>query len=421
MRSSYRGLNLRGLLGMVVALSVISWLSLAPDGAATVQPNTPVWFFGERAGADAFLNVLFYVPLGLAIGMLRVRPLTGVLMGVAVTGTMETLQLAIPGRFTSYSDVLTNTAGAILGLVIVRTYGSWVNPPWRVASRLAVASAAMFMSVCLASAYLMMPDAPPGTYVGQWTPDLGQYRYPYGGRVLSATIGDVALGSSTIAESEELQEQLFGTEPLVVSARAAAPPASLSPLFRLVRRKNTTVLSIGVHGDDLVIELRLKAARWRLTRPTFYSPGLIQDVRAGSAFQVQVWKENAGLCVAVENRTDCGLATAFGSGWRLLLDPAPDSPRTIEAITFLWLFILAFPTGLWLRPTRGGALAGLLLITGGVLPSAMAGFAAPSSLDWIAIFLGVLFGVSLRKWGGRPAAPMSGSPRSPTMAQGSVP
>lgn len=391
------GRMLARFAALLAALSIIASMSLSP-GSDAVPTDAPVAFFGERAGADALLNVVFYVPLGLALGWLPLRVWAGLLVGILVTLTMETLQLAIPGRFASLSDLVANTTGTAAGIALIRTYPVWAVPPPAVASRLSLTASVAFAGVCFATAYLMTPELPEGVYVGQWTPDLGQYEEPYGGRVHSVKIGAHLLPSTTVPGSEGVRTLLLTEEPLVISARTGPPPASLSPLFRLVRKRRTPVLSVGVDGSDLALEVRMRASDWRLTRPSLYAPGIMSGVQAGSDVRIEVWKAGSSICVAVDSRTDCTLTPTLGSGWRLLLDPAPGSPRVLRLLSFSWLFLLALPTGLWLRPTRLSAIA-VVALCAGVVGAPPGGTVTHSDLwEWSAILLGLASGVAMNIW-----------------------
>lgn len=389
------GLTLARFGALLAALLIIAWISL-PPGSDAVPTDAPVAFFGERAGADALLNFAFYVPLGLALGWLPVRVWAGLLAGVMVTLTMETLQLGIPGRFASLSDLVANTLGTAAGIALMRAYPAWVVPRPVVASRLSLAASVAFAGVCFLTAYLMTPAFPRGVYVGQWTPDLGQYEEPYGGIVHSVRIGEHMLPSTTVAESEAVRALLLTEEPLVIAATAGPPPASLSPLFRLVRRRRTPILSVGVDRSDLVLDVRLRASEWRLARPSLYAPDLMSGVQPWSDVRVQVWKAGSSMCVAADSRTDCTLTPTLGSGWRLLLDPAPDSPRTMGLLSFAWLLLLALPTGLWLRPTKLSTFAVIVLCAGVVGAPATGALAHSGLMEWSAILLGLASGPAIK-------------------------
>ena len=83
---------------------------------------------------DVFINILAYIPFGLlaALTLYRWRDhattVTPIVI-VTVTGAtlslcMETLQVFIPGRVAELTDLLTNTAGSLVGAILAR-------PCWR--------------------------------------------------------------------------------------------------------------------------------------------------------------------------------------------------------------------------------------------------------------------------------------------------
>jgi len=80
---------------------------------------------GPDRSNDIVENVLLYLPLGFALtGYLdskEVNPLAAVtavvVLSIAVSYTIEILQLFIPGRFSSLTDVLSNAAGGSLGFL----------------------------------------------------------------------------------------------------------------------------------------------------------------------------------------------------------------------------------------------------------------------------------------------------------------
>ena len=70
--------------------------------------------------SDLVMNVLMFVPFGFVYQLTRPRGAPPdwprvVILGAALSGTIETLQLFSPTRYTSLLDVATNTAGAALG------------------------------------------------------------------------------------------------------------------------------------------------------------------------------------------------------------------------------------------------------------------------------------------------------------------
>jgi VanZ family protein len=92
------------------------------------------WFFQRRFNfvplaqttwIDCFNNLFLFIPLGFVFGLTgRRMGWTGnwkiILFASSISAVIEMLQLGIPGRYPSLNDILFNTGGSILGLVLAR-------------------------------------------------------------------------------------------------------------------------------------------------------------------------------------------------------------------------------------------------------------------------------------------------------------
>jgi len=83
---------------------------------------------------DAVINLLSYLPFGLLVGLaLRARfgaiasVILGLCLGVSLSACMEYLQMYLPMRTSSNLDLLTNSAGALIGALLAVSITSW---PW---------------------------------------------------------------------------------------------------------------------------------------------------------------------------------------------------------------------------------------------------------------------------------------------------
>lgn len=90
-------------------------------------------------------NIVLFVPLGLlvplAIGRLRSRVLwLTVLLGFVLSACIELAQLAIPGRVSDVRDVMSNTLGTVVGVLVVWALRPVVAP--RIRARRGAAEAA---------------------------------------------------------------------------------------------------------------------------------------------------------------------------------------------------------------------------------------------------------------------------------------
>ncbi|MDQ1173541.1 hypothetical protein QE430_001848 [Microbacterium testaceum] len=115
------GAVLAAVAALTLAPRTIAWpaRTLVLDALDHLPPWGSALLFG--AGADVALNVLFFVPLGAAVALLlplRWAP-ASVLVGAAVSLTVEIAQTLIPGRVPDADDVASNTLGALIGTVVV--------------------------------------------------------------------------------------------------------------------------------------------------------------------------------------------------------------------------------------------------------------------------------------------------------------
>jgi VanZ family protein len=91
---------------------------------------------GTERGPDVLLNVLLFVPLGIALGgeLGRQRVSTRMVLPMVLLGSgtfsyvLEAAQRALPARFGSLGDVLSNMAGAAAGVLL---HNEWRRGPAR--------------------------------------------------------------------------------------------------------------------------------------------------------------------------------------------------------------------------------------------------------------------------------------------------
>ncbi len=140
-------LNVGPLLGTVtlVALASILATTLAPD-AGIPDPGTgpgicilvrfvPAPLAELTAITEASLNVILFLPLGLALGLAPRTRSTAIAIGAAVAlpFAIETIQYVVPalGRYCDSGDVADNLTGLIAGLAVGLTVGSVIDGAMR--------------------------------------------------------------------------------------------------------------------------------------------------------------------------------------------------------------------------------------------------------------------------------------------------
>jgi len=125
-----RGRGIR-LLSAAIAAVAVTALTLAPR--ALIAPargafmqfmhaaSEPLLDWIPYGDSERLLNTILFVPLGATIALLlshRAWPVA-VLAGFALSAAVEYLQISIPGRVPDPADILWNSVGGAIGVLVV--------------------------------------------------------------------------------------------------------------------------------------------------------------------------------------------------------------------------------------------------------------------------------------------------------------
>lgn len=106
-----------------VTLVPHSWASpLRAEFVRLLQSaGEPLFALMPDGGTDRLINALLYIPLGAAIGIILPRRAwpVGIALGFVLSATIECTQRSVPGRVADVDDVLWNTIGTAIGLVVL--------------------------------------------------------------------------------------------------------------------------------------------------------------------------------------------------------------------------------------------------------------------------------------------------------------
>jgi hypothetical protein len=386
---------------LLVWLCLVLLVTLSPVRAAD-GPPTDCLLCGERAIADWVLNVVLFVPAGLALRRLGMRPLVIFLAGASVSGGIEFAQLFLAGRYATPMDVAANGLGALVG----GQMGARRPPAGAVAAAWGLA---VFLGVVLLTSWLAAPLAPRDDLYAQWHPVVDGVEHT--GEVLSATVGDLPLPEGLLADAEALDARMRAGEALALRFRAGPRTSDSAPIFALAEPRGPTHL-LSARGDDLRYHPTTRAAALRLDRPFLVVPGALRGVGPGDTVSVRIRASGERLDVSV--RSPAGDATtsfapSAASGWTFLFAGPLRTPSGGRIADLLWVLGLTLALGL-LAGGRGrallvGALAGGLLLAA---PSFTA--LASASLEAAALaVMGVLAGDLIGGWWGRLGPPVPGA------------
>lgn len=81
---------------------------------------------------DAVINLLSYLPFGLLVGLalharfgVMASVILGLCLGVSLSAGMEYLQMYLPARISSNMDLLSNSMGTLMGVLLAVSVASW--------------------------------------------------------------------------------------------------------------------------------------------------------------------------------------------------------------------------------------------------------------------------------------------------------
>lgn len=403
-----------GLPLTLASLAIIGWFTLrpAPDDAeaAARLPWTCLFPCGDYGLRDALLNTALFLPLGIGLGRL-LPPRRALLLVALATVTVEFIQYRwLIGRDPSLRDILTNTLGGGLGLLIDRSWRRLLLPSPRGAVALAALAGLGWAGTVAGTALLVRPSLPVTTYWGQWAPDLGQFAH-WEGTLLSASVQGWPLPSGRLADSGRLRALLLADSVLVEARVLVAPPTpGLASIVSVFDSEQREIFVLGQSGRGYVFRMRTGLNALELGEITPYLPDP-PSTRPGDTLTLRggvvhgAWFLSASSATGYAERR-----VPFGAGllWSALLPYHPLLGPLGLVWSGLWLGALLFPAAYWAGRAR---VPGLVVAIGGVaglwLISAMAGLATPPAAEWLGTAVGGLAGAGFGRWsrehGGRGA------------------
>ena len=158
----------------VFAVAAILIATLRPVGGDLPQGWNFALVEGDEGPAEIIQNILLFVPLGLALALGNTRTLRNIAAGALLSLAVEFTQQWIPGRDPSVGDLVFNTVGTAVGVLLARTAPRWLFAPTLRAAWLSLAAAGLATTVWLGTGWLLEPLLPPANAVEMRTPDLGR-------------------------------------------------------------------------------------------------------------------------------------------------------------------------------------------------------------------------------------------------------
>jgi len=373
--SGWRWLGLSGALGLIGLATLVPY----PE-QAELSRSTPLGCLvcGELGGVDVVLNLALFVPLGIALRSRGIRVPQCIVVAFATSLLVEVAQAtAVTGRDPSLSDLITNTAGGLLGALLGGHLARLWRPDPGLAARLALGAGAGWLMLLAGTAWAVRPAPGSTPSRAEWAPRL-PFVDTFAGRIESVDI------RGTIATRDLA---------VLATARLDGWTEHLAPAVDLVGARGIMTARLGQLGQKVTFGLRANASRLRLRPPSVkvyraLPPASGQRVLlAGGLREATLWAraEADGSVHSAE------LALTPGLGWLLLL-PLTFYPFDYrpDLTTAAWVALPLLLAGFWagrrtawnLRTSAAGAVA--LLVLGLVVVPELFGVEADGWQCWAA-------------------------------------
>jgi hypothetical protein len=412
----------------VAALALIGLMTLTPSSAYVATPTFCV-FCGTLGGVDFTLNVLLFVPLGLALRWLTGRWIAIVGIAGLTTLAIETLQWRlIPGRDASLGDLIANTLGAMIGAWLVGVSAKALHATPAGARVLSAVSGIVTSILIVVSAWLLRPIDPIGAQYVQWAPDREDMDV-FRGRLVAVQLNGRLLRPFEAFPSQWTYDSV--TQAMAVRAVIGTPipPSERQAIIIRIVNEEYEGFMLAQRGDAVVFRSTMGAARLKLrsiligldhalTTPTPTDPVLLIHAISNPRVMGLVRELKSG-------ETEATLRRTVGLAWAMLLpwDRALDSRWW--PVNALWLAALVFPvTFLTMRSVHKRTVnrnpgfdywpLGLALIALLVAPASL-GLSALGPGEWLGVGIGVAAGVLVERAATVSLSKATSSEVAPTM------
>lgn len=397
------------------AVAAIALATLLP-ASTRAAPEVSCIICGSAGGADAVLNVLLFLPLGIGLALARLPGRRAIVAMCFFTIAIESLQLIIPGRDASFGDVIANSVGGALGFVTGGHVEEIMRPGATLSRWLAIAWSVIWLVVQVVTAYGFVPSVPVSPYYGQIARDFGAGAPRFDGIVLGPMVGTEPIPDAPVAEPARFRTSLTRRAGAVFQAQVIPRSCSrgIAPIVRVAASGDVEILNASQLGRDFVYGIRTGAEVLRLQRVRFRLPdALASSCDASVATDTISLQARYALSAVVLRATTRNSAVqevnvpGLSAGWRLVMPGQTYVEGGLLAAIagWVWMAVLIAPGAYWARSTNdakramGPAAVASLLFGGALAIGGLIGvplfFGLPPTPwpDCLATLLGAAFGV----------------------------
>ena len=366
-----------GIALSILSVAAICFFTLREGGTEITHGWSYALTSGDSALAELLANIILFIPLGAAfVVAFPRRPFAAVFIGAALSFAVEFAQRYIPGRDPSVGDIVCNTIGTALGVLLVVAASVWLWAPPRRSVWQARLTALIAVLVWYGTGVMLRQDFPPEPYRIVKNPDLPFFGY-WQAQVLKVTKGVGTL-------------EVVATTPLSL-------PGRTTPLVAILAAADEHVLLLSVDGADLTLRYDMPALRWKLQQPDLRLRGALRPIAPLDTFTAATSHDATNICLRVNTTTRCNLGYTIGDGWKLLYYPEGRPPWQLALINTLWMVGCVIGVGFWgARGTggKGGWLPMVFVIAALLMVPLMTGLKPTPIYEWI----GALGGLAVGYW-----------------------
>ena len=336
---------------VALALGMIAAATLVPTSHGMHGDDIPFWCLGcgDYALADGVANVALFVPLGWALARTGVRCSAGLAVVLMTTIGVESLQYAvIAGRVASVADILANTLGGLIGLLLPHLHW-WVVETGRRAVPAAIVYGVL-LGACLEAGEATQAVLSPGPlYWTRGSAD-GSHYVPFTGLLREVRVDGVPI---TFDRWLDVPPATGGD--IVVALTSGRPDTGLAHVVIAWMPNGRGWLWLEQRDRDLHIHLASGSDRARLRGHSLWLRR-VMPATAGDPVTVRLAVRRFGYHLVLVTNAGAVVREARitpGDGWRLFAPGEREWSPWAGALTAGWMAVLLAPLG-YLASVRSG-------------------------------------------------------------------
>jgi hypothetical protein len=395
-------------VAVALYIALICFATLTPRPPAVIPSGPWCIVCGELGGVDVLQNIALFLPLGALLVLAGLPAGRATLACMLLSLSIELLQIrVVSGRDASLSDVLTNTAGALLGSALAAHRAGWLRPAPPRALHLAVSWSIAVSCLLGLLGVLVQPSTRRFDAYVQLLP-VRSYWDSFAGRLVDARLEGRTVAIGQLASNEVRYRALTsGRYRAEVAVRSVTPTRRFAAIFRIANRRGE-LFFLGQQDLDALFRPRLRSSDFLLFSPAFAIRDGLATGDSTVRFRAELARGEVVLNAASSIRkTERRILLSPSLGWATLVPWQVTLKGDELLLGAIFLALLTIPAGYWSglnrlatsraeRPAVGEWLLPPLLITVGLIVAvAIAGTDSAKPTEVVGILLGFATGMGV--------------------------